>query len=97
MTECFVIIERESWNKLRGLLAGKMMQCHDCRALRDSLLIMMDMFSLPTVDERLVESVTVSDPLSVRAHSEVLMKDPITRIDGQDGTTIVHETTHKVE
>ncbi len=83
------------WERLRTKLQTEAIQCHDCRMLRNALILMMDIM-IPPVKEIEVMSVPPSNPLSVTAHSEVVIKEPTVRIEEGDGVKVTHENTTKV-
>ncbi len=83
------------WERLRAKLQSEAIQCHDCRMLRNALILMMDII-IPPEKEIEIATITASSPLSVTAHSEVLIKEPTVRIEEGDGVKVVQETTTKV-
>lgn len=84
------------WQRLRAKLQAEMMQCHDCRLLRNAMILMMDIIIPPESGNEMAR-VETSEPLTIKAHSEVQIKEPTVRIeDGGDGTKVEQTTTTKV-
>lgn len=80
-------MKAEKWTEIRRTLAGKAIQCHDCRSIRDLVIDLMDTI-LPPSKESEDAFAKAPDPHAIRAHSEVIMKEPIVRIDEGDGVEI---------
>lgn len=100
-TENETSIHIVKWQRLRDRLQKEMMQCHDCRMLRNALVILMDIM-VPPGKEIDSADLPTPDPYTVTAHSEVLMKEPFsetpgpTHVEAKDGTKVVQEHVTKI-
>ncbi len=100
-------MKAQDWINMREEIASKAISCHDCRYLRNKLLVLMDELigEAPFVitasakehrDHLFDPAVTppISGPLA--AHSEVEIKEPLMRVTDRDGIEVKQETTKKV-
>ena len=71
--------------EVRKKIKTAMIQCHDCRMLRDSLVSIIDSVIIPDEDEN--KSIETITPL-VRAHSNVIMREQVSRAEPKDEVTI---------
>lgn len=80
---------------LTTLIRDMRIACPDCRMLRNALLVLMEIM-VPDLKPEPSVTASPTSPLSVTAHSEVIVKETIERVEAKDGTSVSQETSTKV-
>jgi len=78
-----IVDDHDRWAALRKDIANRPMQCHDCRALRNVLVHVMDIlipYEKP-VPDAFAKAPQGSSAFEITAHSEVQINEPGTVID----------------
>lgn len=80
---------------LTTLIRDMRVACPDCRMLRNAVLVLIEIM-VPDLKPESSMAVVPPSPLTVTAHSEVIVKETIERAETKDGTSVSQETSTKV-